>query len=193
MIDKGKPIDKVSGTMERRDHVYAINQAGDFSKKSVKEPEWPQNATEKQPLSALNENQSLGAKRFEDIIRRVTFTGDIPRGIVTEFSPSPAAVNAHSDSANGIIALPPSSMLEKFADRIKNVSDIVDGARNPPDTFPLLKSRAKIIDKNDPGSNKEQERRMKPVATVDGIPNEASQGKRILEVGDLKNRDLKVI
>ena len=54
MIDKGKPLNLVVGKVERSDPVYAVNKDGDFSKKSVREPEWPQDADEKQPLSEIN-------------------------------------------------------------------------------------------------------------------------------------------
>jgi|GEM_PF-4895359 len=189
MIDKGKKIDMTVGNLETRDHVYAVNKSGDFSKKSVKEAEWPQNADKKQPLSEINENKSEGAKRFEDVIRRVIETGNIPRG----FTHIPISINSPKDNAMGIITLPTNDMNEKMAEKIKEISGLIDEARNVPDTFIWTKSKAKMTSPNDSGHEEKKTGRVEQISVIQGIPIAGGEAKSKIEIADLKNRDLTVI
>lgn len=81
MIDKGKQLKIPMGVQTTSDPVYAVNQAGDFSKQSVKEKPWPQDAQEKQPMQEHNEGRSLGAIIVKDAIARMVQLGDVPRGL----------------------------------------------------------------------------------------------------------------
>ena len=189
MIDKGKKTDMTVGNLETRDHVYAVNKSGDFSKKSVKESEWPQNAEKKQPLSEINENKSEGAKRFEDVVRRVIETGNIPRG----FTHVPISINSPRDNAMGVVLLPTNDMNEKTLEKMKEISGLIDEARNVPDTFMWTKSRAKMTTPNDPGHEEKKAGRVVQVSVIEGIPVAGGEAKSKIEVSDLKNRDLSVI
>ena len=189
MIDKGKKINETVGNLETRDHIYAINKAGDFSKKSVKESEWPQNAEKKQPLSDINENKSEGAKRFEDVVRRVIETGNLPRG----FTHTPISINSPRDNAMGIVTLPTDEFNERLSERIKDISGLIDEARNVPDTFIWTKSRAKMTTPNDPGHGEKKADRVETVSVIEGIPLAGAKGKEKIEIADFKNRDLTVL
>ena len=191
MIDKSKPLNIELGVQKRTDPVYAVNKSGDFSKKSTREPEWPQNAEEKQPLSDINENKSKGVLRFEDVKKRVIQLGDIPRGI------DHMAVSAsgnESDNAMGVVPLQASGVQEHYEQRLASVKDALAQSMNPPEFFPLGKSRAKIIDKNDPGHVEEKAKRSQPIAIVDGIPSdEAPSGKKLINVSSFKNTELRTL
>jgi len=191
MIDKEKPLNIVVGKVERSDPVYAINKDGDFSKKSVREPEWPQDAQEKQTLSAINENRSNGAMRFQDAIKRVIQLGDLPKGI-----PLFAVTSSGSDPDNamGIVPLPKSDLQERQAERMKAVDAAIKQSQNMPMSFEWIKSRAKMTNKNDAGYNENVSDREKLIPVVDSVPLAGSNdGKDVLKVDVKKNIDLKVL
>ena len=191
MIDKEKPLNLTVGNLERRDPVYAVNKAGDFSKKSVREPEWPQNAEEKQPLSAINENKSNGAMRFQDALKRVIQLGDLPKGLPLYAITSSGS---EADNAMGIVPLPKSDLQERQADRMKAVDAAIRQSQNTPMSFEWIKSRTKMTDKNDTGSNNSVSGRDKGIPVVDGIPQAgSSEGKDVLKVDVKKNIELKVL
>jgi hypothetical protein len=191
MIDKEKPLNLVVGKVERSDPVYAVNKAGDFSKKSVREPEWPQNAEEKQPLSEINENKSKGAMRFQDAIKRVIQLGELPKGMPLYAITSSGS---ESDNAMGIVPLPKSDLQEHQAERMKAVDAALAQSQNSPQSFEWVKSRAKMTDKYDTGSNKNVSGRDHGIPVVDSIPLAgSSDGKDVLKVDVKKNIELKVL
>lgn len=191
MIDKEKPLNLTVGNVERRDHIYAVNKDGDFSKKSVREPEWPQNAEEKQPLSEINENKSRGAMRFQDALKRVIQLGDLPKGL-----PLYAITSSGSDPDNamGVLPLPKSDLQERQAERMKAVDAAIKQSQNTPMSFEWIKSRTKMTDKNDTGSNQNVAGRDHGIPVVDSIPLAGSkEGKDVLNVDIKKNIELKVL
>ena len=186
MIDKEKPLNIDIGVAKRSDPVYAINKAGDFSKKSVREPEWPQDAQPIQSMQDINENNSEGKKRFEDVIARVIQLGEIPRGLQYNTDHSTDS----GDNAKGVIALGHSDPQERYEDRLKSISTIIDSSRNTPQpSFPWPVSRAKVKDKNDPGHNPNVANRVKLEASFISIPNAASDDKRDGILVTPKSRD----
>ncbi len=191
MIDKGKPLNLVVGKVERSDPVYAVNKDGDFSKKSVREPEWPQDADEKQPLSEINENKSKGAMRFQDAIKRVIQLGELPKGMPLYAITSSGS---ESDNAMGIVPLPKSDLQEHQAERMKAVDAALAQSQNTPQSFEWIKSRAKMVDRNDPGHDENVSGRDKGLPIVDSVPLAgSSDGKDVLKVDVKKNIDLKVL
>jgi len=191
MIDKEKPLNLTVGHVERRDHIYAVNKDGDFSKTSVRESEWPQNAEEKQPLSEINENKSKGAMRFQDAIKRVIQLGELPKGMPLYAITSSGS---ESDNAMGIVPLPKSDLQEHQAERMKAVDAAIRQSQNTPQSFEWIKSRAKMTDKNDTGSNNSVSGRDKGIPVVDSIPQAGSnEGKDAIKVDIKKNIELKVL
>jgi hypothetical protein len=189
MIDKEKPLTSIKLlSPETTDAVYAVNKAGDFSKKSVREPEWPQNADDKRPLSELNENKSLGAARFEDVKRRMIMLGDAPRGLAYV---SPYSGGTDKDNAMGVVPLPQSGELESWKERLKSMEKLMDQNANPPSVPDMVpKSKAKLVDHNDPGHNEDKGRR---IGGNEVVLADASEARPVYKLPEMKNRDLKTL
>ena len=192
MVDRPKPLNIEVGRQKTGDPVYAVNKAGDFSKKSVREPDWPQNAAEKQTLSEINDSKSEGAARFMDAMRRVMFLGDMPRGLPFV---STTASNSETDSSMGLVTLPRSDLQETYRKRMEAVDSALEQSQNPPEPFKWIKSKTVMKDKNDPGSSKAPEGTEKAISAY-AIPSPATPnptGNDIINVEPLKNKELKVL
>ena len=188
MIDKEKPLTSIKLlSPETSNPVYAVNQAGDFSKKSVREPEWPQDAEEKHPLSEINDSQSAGAKRFEDAKHRVILLGDTPRGLDIV---SPFSGGTDKDNAMGVVPLPQTSTLAAFEERLASLAKDMEQGTNPPTPIPIPRSKAKLLDKNDPGHNEEKSKR---IGGNEVLLADASEKRPMNRLPTLKNEDLAVL
>ena len=184
------------GKAKTSDAVYAVNKAGDFSKGSVREKNWPSDADEKQDIQELNKQNSNGAKRFEDAIARVIQLGDVPRGIS---SVNPRSGNDERDSAMGVITLPHSDLQARFEGRMKDLGDIIIQAHKPASS-PYANTKVEIIDKNEP-----KELSSKPKGGVEAVKSHKIEtadhfvsstiqnGKKLIEVKSFKSHDLWVL
>jgi len=192
MIDREKPLNIKIGVAERSDPVYALNKAGDFSKKSVREPEWPQDAHTKQPLQEINENRSEGAKRFEDVIARVIQLGEIPRGF--QYNTTRAG-NDDVDSGMGVVVLGKSNPQEEYQKRLESISQLINESKNQSQSsFPWPPSRAKLRDKNNPGHDTDVADRRKLEASFLSIPHASSPDmKDAVKISTEHNRELKTV
>jgi hypothetical protein len=193
MIDKEKPIGTERIGISTRDlsTPYAVNKAGDFSKKSVREPEWPQDAAPKQPLEEINMNRSRGKAAFEDVLARVYQLGEIPRGAQIQT----IASSDDGDSARGVSALPHSEPQAAWQKRLEDMKAMIFSAVNEPKpSFPFQKTKVKLLDKNDPGHDTNVKDRRQEDAPFIMVPSVSSDFKKELvnfkpERSELKTLD----
>jgi hypothetical protein len=180
MIDKEKPIGTERIGISTRDlsTPYAVNKAGDFSKKSVREPEWPQDAAPKQPLEEINMNRSRGKAAFEDVLARVYQLGEIPRGAQIQT----IASSDDGDSARGVSALPHSEPQAAWQKRLEDMKAMIFSAVNEPKPS------------NDPGHDTNVKDRRQEDAPFIMVPSVSSDFKKELvnfkpERSELKTLD----
>ena len=147
-MERENPVKAEIGVLKTKDHVYAVNKSGDFSKPSAKEPWWPQDAAGKRPIidviEDLNIGKSLGAMRINVAVSQQIKLGALPRGMRDTLS-----VNSHDDSDRGVVLLEPESLNEMEEKRLSEQLDHILGtAHNRPSTLPWTPKYAKVFDPN---------------------------------------------